>query len=330
MQKSSVSNKISLHLRHVFCQLQSLSHEYENFYNTFMTDDRFFDSAEAEDRENKLSNFIYWCLSEPRLGTRWIARLAKFVELQSEVAFGRYDLDPLNLWTVLVYLCCILNQRIVQIGVEVFDIYEFTRTYVFDRLIGVLGWERQSFFSRELDIHDVYFLTHVVYVLTDYCNFEISSECFQKYAVFFSRVINNLLKFMRSRIQPCYVECLCEIHRNFHFFISVLWIQISIFDSMRQIVFCIFHIVCQNQFVKRLRFASIAYSNGLKTMEKISFNGMTLRTPTDLFISFGAFIPPSVWPGVATICIMKFLVFVYNWLRFLMLHFLVIHMPPKW
>jgi hypothetical protein len=37
-----------------------------------------------------------------------------------------------------------------------------------------------------------------------------------------------------------------------------------------------------------------------------------LRTPTDLFISFGAFIPPSVWPGVATICIMKFLVFVYN------------------
>ena len=215
MQKSSVSNKISLHLRQAFCQLPSLSHDYENFYNTFMTDDKFFDTREAEVRENTLSNFIYWCISEPRLGTLWITRLAKFVELQSEVAFGRYDIDPLNLWTVLVYLCCILNKSVVQIGVEVFDIYEFTKTYVFNRLNAVLEWESQTS-QREPDIHDVYFLTHVVYVLTDYCNFDISADCFQKNAVLFSRVIENLLKFMRSRIQHCYAECLCEIHRKLH------------------------------------------------------------------------------------------------------------------
>lgn len=200
-----VQQRLSVHFKQAFCRTSNVSSEYEEYLAQFMNDDYFFDSKDSN--EERLSNFFYWCLSESSINSRWIKRLSSFPDIQTEFIFGPYHKDPLNLWTVLVYLCCIENDVSIRIGSDVFYLDEFTETLVVTKLRDILS-------AQELEMEDVYFLTHVVYVLTDYCTLKITSQCFQECRMLFSSVIDRLLKLMKCKIQPCFVEGLCEIYRN--------------------------------------------------------------------------------------------------------------------
>lgn len=187
---------------------------YEDYFNAFINDDAFFSNGdENDDREGSITQFIYWCLSQsPSLDSMWISRLSQFGDsLQIDLCFGRFDKDPLNLWTILVYLCNETNAPSIQIGSDVFNVFEFTKKFVISRIRRAMLIDDPA---CECDVAAIYFLTHVVYVVTDYCNLEIPAELFQKTNRLWSLVFHRFCDLLQCPFQTCFVECICEVMRN--------------------------------------------------------------------------------------------------------------------
>lgn len=194
---------------------------FEDYFNGFMNDDAFFcNGDEHEDREGSITQFIYWCLSQSdELNSSWISRLATFHALQIDLCFGRFDKDPLNLWTIIVYLCYESNTSVIQIGNELFDVFDFTKKFIIPILRRTLLIDDPL---HECSVSDVYLMTHVVYVLTDYCNWDLSGEFLQQTFRFWKRFFHRFSHLVRCPLRPCFIECMCEIFRKTNLLIVIV------------------------------------------------------------------------------------------------------------
>lgn len=203
----TASNILKLRFQEVLTNEEVVRSHFESFYNGLLQNPSFF---EVEDNEDDLCDFIYWCLGNKNIvGDEWIEKLSS-PSIDIQHALGHHPKSPLNFWTVLVYICDVKMDTNVVLGGVRYDVLDFTKEFVLPIVDRLMLSVEDDFCVY--DVEEILFVTHVVYLLTDYGNLQLSDSIMNSSLM--QQLVELFCKWIHSRQLSSFVESLCEIYRT--------------------------------------------------------------------------------------------------------------------
>lgn len=290
------SKLLRLAVEDAFVSVDEVRSHYETYFNGLLSNPSFF---EIEGTEDDVCDFMYWCLANPSIaGTCWIVKLSS-PSLDIMDALGHNPANPLNLWAMLLYICDITKDRSIVLGGITFDVLDFTRTSIVPIIGRLIVSIEQKLFVY--DVADILFVTHVVYLLTDYGNLDISESVSN---LTITKKIRALLqKFVQSPVQASFVESLCEIYRTPRIFSILCFLKA--FGNLIYVIDCMDLLDPPNksqqiQVSEEIRFRKFLLKNWIKHNFESHVFKKENRVPSTMFhfwwcavVAFGTSANPS-------------------------------------